>query len=447
MFIQKIKTQGLAHLSYVLGSAGEAAIIDPRRDVDVYLDATFGAGLRITHIFETHRNEDLVSGAKILSELTGAPVWHGPNPAEPVAYARTAREGMSFDIGSVRLDVLETPGHTDDSISLAIFDREFDDSAVGVFTGDALFVGDVGRTDFYPDRAAEVAGLLYDSLQKLQRLGDQALIYPAHGAGSVCGSGMAEREFSSIGHERRNNQRLQITDRQAFIEAKLAERHQQPPYFALMEHLNTIGSESAPAPLQRPPRTLDQIDQDRTILVDIRGIADFAGAHIPASLCIPDDMLAAFAGWLLDPDSSLTLIARDPGQARQAAITLARIGYDNVCGFHAGIMPTATSDRSFDTLRMVGSDIVEKRLADRDGWELLDVRSPDEFEDGHIDGARNIYLGHLPAKLASIDNRKSLTVMCGSGARATIAASYLRRNGAADVDVYLGSWKAWSARH
>jgi hydroxyacylglutathione hydrolase len=231
MFIEKIKSEGLAHLSYLVGDAGKAAVIDPRRDCQQYVELARSLGCRITHIFETHRNEDLVSGAAALAELTGATVHHGPKPAGEVEYAQTTKEGDSFRFGAMRLEVLETPGHTDDSLSFVIYDEGFGDEAVGVFTGDALFVGDVGRTDFYPDRAEEVAGLLFDSLQKLVGLGDQAIIYPAHGAGSVCGDNMADREFSTIGYERQSNPMLKIQDRDVFIAKKIAEHHHQPPYF------------------------------------------------------------------------------------------------------------------------------------------------------------------------------------------------------------------------
>ncbi|MEH6758866.1 MAG: MBL fold metallo-hydrolase [Parasphingorhabdus sp.] len=172
MLLKKIKTPVLSHLSYLVGSGGKAAVIDPRRDCDIYLEIARAEGLEITHIFETHRNEDLVSGAPILSGMTDAPVFHGPNAAGDVVYAEIAGNGDRFEIGQLVLEVIETPGHTDDHIAFALYDTEYSDGAVGVFTGDALFVGDVGRTDFYPDRKQEVAGLLFDSLQKILSLGD-----------------------------------------------------------------------------------------------------------------------------------------------------------------------------------------------------------------------------------------------------------------------------------
>lgn len=421
-------------------------MIDPRRDIEVYLDEARSRGMRITHIFETHRNEDLVSGAPVLAKATGAAVYHGPKSAGPVSYATTTREGEQFEIGSATIEVLETPGHTDDSLSFVLFDQSFGNGPVGVFTGDALFVGDVGRTDFYPDRAREVAGLLYDSLQKLIKLGDQTLLYPAHGAGSVCGSGMADREFSSIGHERQNNPRLQIEDREAFIEAKLAEHHEKPPYFALMERLNLEGAGPIRRHLLPDPLTVTGIGTgDDMQVVDVRGIADFLGAHIPGSLAIPNDMLAAFAGWLLDPELDIELVARDAPQAENAVRTLGRIGFDRVTGYLAGIVPVAASGKKFGRINAISTETVKSQMQDQNRI-LLDVRSTDEFAGAHIQGAQNIYLSALPGRIDEIPEGRGVTVMCGSGARATIGASLLLGNGRSDVDVYLGSMKAWTAQ-
>lgn len=445
MRLEKIKTPGLAHLSYFLSADGEAAVIDPRRDIEVYLEFARAEGAVIRHVFETHRNEDLISGAPLIKQATGAEVWHGPYAEQPVQYAKETRDGQIFEIGGALLKVLETPGHTDDSLSYVLYDRNFEEGPVGVFTGDSLFVGDVGRTDFYPDRKREVAGLLYDSLRKLISLGDHCLVYPAHGAGSVCGSGMADREFSSIGHERKNNTRLQIAEREAFIDAKVAEHHYIPPYFERMEQLNVFGAGAAPpAPLPCSPAML--LDPGEHICLDVRGIFDFAGGHRTSALCIPDDMIAAFAGWLLPVDRPLLLIARDQSQALNAATTLQRIGFDRVGGYVAGVMPLAVKNSPLEALDFADTETIASRLDSRpNGWTLLDVRAKDEYENGHIEGSRHAYVGELPDAVGDIDPDNPVTVMCGSGARATIAASVLRRQGFAEVDVYIGSMKAWES--
>ncbi|MEE4382095.1 MAG: MBL fold metallo-hydrolase [Pseudomonadales bacterium] len=448
MFVEKVRTEGLAHLSWVVGSGTEAAVVDPRRDVDVYLDIAHAHGCRITRIFETHRNEDLVSGAPLLAARTGAAVHHGPNPAEPIAYAETVRDGDRFTLGGVELRVLETPGHTDDSISLALYDPAFaEDTAFGVFTGDALFVGDVGRTDFYPDRAEEVAGLLHDSLGKLLALGDQAVLYPAHGAGSVCGSGMADREVSTIGFERRHNPRLQLETRAAFVAAKLAEHHEKPPYFTHMERLNTLGAEpvrdTPPAPLSAAAfRELADVR-----IVDVREVTAFLGAHLPGSLSLPVGMIAAWAGWLLEPSETLVLVAADGEEAAAAVTVLARIGFDRIAGYLAPGLPAwAAGGRAFETIPAVDTETVRARLRGApEGWTLLDVRGVEEVEAGRIDGSAHRFLGELPRSVDALDRGGHYTVLCGSGARATVAASVLRSAGVERVDAYLGSMGAWKA--
>lgn len=444
MFLEKIKSPGLAHLSYIIGADGQAAVIDPRRDIDIYEEIAAANNARISCIFETHRNEDLVSGAGLLAERCGATVYHGPNAAGEVRYAETAGDGKTVQLGDLRLQVMETPGHTDDSISIAVYDDASGRDAVAVFSGDALFIGDVGRTDFYPDRAEEVAGLLYDSLQRILALGDQAILLPAHGAGSVCGSGMADREFSTLGHERQNNPRLQITDRDDFIKAKLAEHHYQPPYFRLMEALNLSGASA----MHPQPAALGIEDikgfTDQVIRVDVRSAEAYASAHLPGSLCIPEDMIAAFAGWLLDAEQPLLLIAENADQAWRAARHLGRIGYDQIEGYLAGIMDWVTAGEPFGSVEFVNTASIEQRLNKQPvDWQLLDVRGLEEVEAQRIAEAAHIYVGELPAKLSQLDSNKAYTVMCGSGQRAAIAASVLERGGFRNVDVYLGSMAAW----
>ncbi|MGD8809376.1 MAG: MBL fold metallo-hydrolase [Gammaproteobacteria bacterium] len=449
MFIETIKTEGLSHLSYVLGSEGVAAVVDPRRDCGVYTDIAAARGCRLTHVFETHRNEDILSGARILAERTGATVHHGPNAAADVTYAETVREGDKFEVGRIRVHVIETPGHTDDSVSYVVYDADYPRAPIGVFTGDTLFVGDVGRCDFYPERAEEVAGLMYDSLGKIVALGEQAIVYPAHGAGSVCGSGMADRDFSTIGHEIANNPRIAIADREAFVRAKLAEHHEYPPYFERMERLNLTGAE--PAKDTAPPPLSSQdvsLRADEVTLVDIRSAAAFLGAHLPNSLALPLNLIDTFAGWMLDPDQPLVLVAEGPQDARAAATRLVRIGYDNVVGFLGpDLVRWAASGRAFGTLDVISADAVAQRLEDPPAdWTLLDVRGLEEVESTRIPGSRHIYLGELPRRVDELDPDRCYTLMCGSGSRATVAGSVLLRAGFARLDLFLGSLGAWKQR-
>lgn len=447
MLLKQFKTDGLAHFSYLIGAGNNAAVIDPQLDVELYLAAAQAAGLQIRHIFETHRNEDFISGAAHLARLTGAEVYHGPNPAGPVQYAQTVTEGFSVDVGQLTLKVLETPGHTDDSICIAIFDTAYPDGAVGVFTGDALFIGDVGRTDFYPHRAEEVAGLLFDSLQKLLGLGDQTILYPAHGAGSVCGSGMAEREFSTLGHERSNNPRLQISDRDAFISAKLKETHYQPPYFKLMERLNLDGGTPGPSVSQIPAASLNALQPPETdILLDVRPIEAHLARHIPGSRLLPVDMIAAFGGWFLEEDMRIGLVSQTADAAREAVKHLNRIGFQKIEGFTTGLLGKAASGTETDLIATADTNAVASRLAvSTENWTLLDVRSIEEFESGHIEGAEHVYVGDVLKDPARYLSDNGITVMCGSGARASLAASALKAAGQKGLDVYVGSIGAWRA--
>lgn len=449
MFLEKVKTPGLAHLSWVVGDNTRAAVIDPRRDIGIYLDIARDQGAQITHVIETHRNEDLVSGAPLLAEVTGATVLHGPNPETDIRYAETVRETDRIELGNLGLQILETPGHTDDSISIAVYDENDGGDPVGVFTGDALFIGDVGRTDFYPDRAEEVAGKLFDSLNKLLELGDQAIVYPAHGAGSVCGSGMADREFSTLGHEREHNPMLQIQDREEFIQAKLAEQHYQPPYFRIMEKLNSTGGNHAPEPLTLKPLNVMELAEkqsDGCEVVDVRSPEAYAGAHVRDALFLPVNLITGYAGWLLDTDQRLVLVANNLAQAREAMVHFSRIGYDRIEGAYTdGMTLWAAAGRPFKKLALVGREKVQRRLREKlANWHLLDVRKAEEVEEQAIEGTRHLYLGHLRENIDALDKGAFYTVLCGSGMRAMVAASLLKRADCLDVDVFLGSMGAWN---
>ncbi|MGX5915227.1 MBL fold metallo-hydrolase [Aliidiomarina sp. Khilg15.8] len=447
MFIEKIKTAGLAHLSYLIGDGDQAVAIDPRRDTHVYEQIAGEHGCQVVAIFETHRNEDLISGAPVLAERTGSVTYHGPNAADTVQYAEVVNEGFSLQIGRLKLKVLETPGHTDDSISIAVYDTEADNSeAVAVFTGDALFIGDVGRTDFYPERAEEVAGLLHDSIEKLMQLGDQAILYPAHGAGSVCGGGLSDREFSTLGHERKTNPVLKLLgDRDAFIAYKTSEHHYMPPYFSLMEARNL----DAAAPVlqsELPALSFKQLNAyEKELWVDVRAVESYAGHHIGGTLSLPVGMIAAYAGWLLKPKDKLVLIATHERQASEAYAHFYRIGFDNVQGYWPiNSNRWAIESGEVSQLRHVSANQLAGRLQSQNPPQLLDVRKYDEWKDtGVIGDSYTAYLGHLPDKLGGLRSDEPVVVICGSGQRATVAASLLKQRGFTDVEVLWGGMHAW----
>ena len=450
MFVETIKTDGLAHLSYVVGDGIEAAVIDPRRDILVYEDIAQKHGVAITHIIETHRNEDLVTGSENLARRTGAIVLHGPTNEYVVPYATTVREGTRIELGNASLTILQTPGHTLDSISIVLRHAETGDSPLGVFTGDALFVNDVGRTDFYPDRAEEVAGLLYHSLhEKLLPLGDQTIVYPAHGAGSVCGQGMANRDFSTIGYERTHSARLSLSQAE-FIRTKTGEHHDYPPYFKRMEKINASSGPGLDLDVRKPlPMSADDFASkldNGLIAVDLRMAESFAGGHVPQSLSLPADMLTSFAGWLLPYDTPIGLIATSPEQAERGARELARVGYDQVGGYLAdAIKSWAVSGRSVDRIAAIDGEEFKQRHESDSEFVLLDVRAKPEFDEGHLEGATHIYVGELPERLDELDSHKEIITFCGSGQRALIAASVLKRAGFENVKVNWGSMGACQA--
>ncbi len=447
MFLRKIKSQGLAHLSYIIGSEAQAAVIDPRRDIDIYFNIAREQSVNITHIFETHRNEDYVIGSIPLSEITGAQIYH--SQATDFKYGKTVQDGDQFEIGSLKLKIIATPGHTFDSISIAVYDPQFGQEAVGVFTGDALFIGDVGRTDFFPDQKEKVAGLLYDSIfEKLLPLGDQTILYPAHGAGSVCGSGMASREFSSIGYEKINNPVLQKTDKSDFVDYKVNEKHNLPPYFKIMEKYNQQG-----APLNDFAQYLPVFSSDKFSemhhngmqVLDIRSPEAIAGALIPGSLCIPLNMIPAFAGWYLSYDNPIGLVVENTDQIETALRYLYRLGYDKVQGYlHGGLHGWEVKGKQYQTIPSINAAQLVEKIENQEDFTLLDVRSEQEYNSGHLPNAKNIYAGTLPDHLDQIDRDKQVVTFCGSGRRAIIAASILKAASFENVHNCLGSMKACS---
>lgn len=448
MFLEKVRSEGLAHLSYILGDQGQAAVIDPRRDCRIYMDIAERNGARITYIFETHRNEDYVIGSVELAEYTGATILHGKGL--PFHYGQTVSEGDSFKIGTLLLKVLETPGHTYESISISFADTSFSEEPVGVFTGDALFIGDVGRTDFFPGKEEETSGLLHDSIfKKLLPLGDHVHLYPSHGAGSVCGAGIAAREFSTLGYERRHSRILQLTDRRDFIRHKVQERHYRPPYFQLMEVYNLEG----PPPLQclrtPPPHNASQFAEAMEggmSVLDVRSAEAFAGAYVPGSLAIPLEMVPVFAGYFLDPRQKIGLVVEHQGQVEKAVIYLARIGYDKVSAYlFNGMMEWETKGRRYDNIPTVHVDEVVRRITGKEKFTLLDVRSINEYKYAHLPGSLHIYVGDLAQNVGKIPRDRPVTTFCGSGQRAIIAASVLKSRGFEQVENCLGSMAACAA--
>lgn len=445
MLFRRIVSEGLAHFSYLVGHGGDAVVIDPRRDIDVYLTLAAKEGVRIRHVLETHRNEDYAIGSTALAAATGATILHSGRMQ--FGYGQAVRDGDSIDVGRLRLRVLETPGHTDESLSFALADTRDSDAPVLAFTGDTLFVGEVGRTDLYgPREAPRLAAALYDSLEKLFALGDGVVLCPAHGGGSVCGAGISDRELSTLGFERLHNARLG-GDRGDFVERKLKERMLAAPYFRLMEEWNQQGNAPihvrVPLPPPLSPGEVQELLDRGTRLVDTRMPQAFAGGHVPRSYNIWLDGLSAMTGWLIPVGAPMALVLPESVEIERAARVLYRMGYERVQGYLRGGFEAWQNDgREVEHTATITTPELQGRYR-RDDHVVLDVREPREWEEGSIPGALQVFVGELENRLDALPRDRAVVTMCSVGHRGGAAASILARHGFRRVANYLGGMKAW----
>jgi hydroxyacylglutathione hydrolase len=450
LIFERVKSEGLAHFSYFLGSDGEAIVIDPRRDCQIYIDLARRDEMKIKHIFETHRNEDYVIGSRELANFTRAKIYHGPGL--DFKYGETLVDGQDFFFGRMKVTAIHTPGHTDESMSYSLVDATLDDKPIIVFTGDALFVGDVGRTDLYgPEEAPRLAENLYNSIfNKILPLGDGVILCPAHGAGSVCGGAISEREQSSLGLERLQNPLLQKT-KEDFVKFKVAERFERPPYFRKMEQYNLEGPpllEHLPDPPPLSPREFQKQVKHGAVVVDTRTPSAFGGANIEDSYNVWLRGIPMFAGWVLSYDTAILLVLENREQLEMAVRYLIRLGYDRVEGYLCGGVEACgleswyTEALPTEHLGLLTVQELKARLDCRDNLLVLDVRSEEEWRRGHVEGALHIYVGHLEERLNEIPVDQPIAVICSVGNRASLGASILRRR---HLKVYtvLGGMMAW----
>ena len=448
MIFERIKSEGIAHNSYLVGSESDAIVIDPRRDCQIYVELAQQHGLKIKHIFETHRNEDYVIGSIELNNLTGAEIYHGPGLEWK--YGNTLRDSQEFQVGSLRLTAIHTPGHTDESMSYAVADLSSGKATVMVFTGDALFVGDVGRTDLYGlEHAQRLASSLYDSIfNKLLPMGDGVILCPAHGAGSVCGLNIANRDESTIGIERVQSSLLQKS-RDDFIKHKVAEQPERPHYFRQMEKYNMegpplLGCMPLPSPLT-PNEFREEMDMG-AVVVDTSEPAAFGGAHIKGAYSIWLEGLPVFAGWVLSYDRPILLVLEDQCHLERAVRYLIRAGYDGMTGYlKDGTEGWYNAGFPTESLPLLSVHQLKDKIDRDEDLLVLDTRGQDEWDSGHIKGALHIYVGHLEQRLAEVPGSKPVAVICNVGHRAGLGASILLRAGYKEVYNVLGSVKAWVA--
>jgi len=451
MLLKHIFTPKIAHSSYLLVGKNSCAVVDPRRDVGTYIAHARELGVPITHILETHLHADFVSGHLDLAEETGATIF-APRSANCHFPHEAIGTGDVIWIEDMRLDVLETPGHTPEHVCYVVTDIGRGDSPVGVFTGDVLFVGDVGRPDLFPGQATELAGKLYHSLHNvLLDLPDHCEIYPAHGAGSLCGRSVGAKWRSTIGYERRHNAALQIEDEEAFVHSLTSDMPPAPDHFARCSEINRRGPQlltelDAPGEFS-PAEFLARREQDKIAMVDVRSYAAFAGMHVPNSIHLDlAGNFPTFAGWVLPPQADILWIADGHERAAEATLWARRVGLDGgVAYMSGGIAAWATSGFEVEHLHLVSVEDLHHRVTGREPILLVDVRTPLEFGDSHIKGAINIPAPELRTRHTELNRENPIFLICSSGNRSGLAASLLRQHGFLDVHNVAGGMTGYSA--
>ena len=448
MYFQQFYLTCLAHASYMIGSDGEAAVVDPQRDVDLYIEEARKQGLEIRHIIETHLHADFVSGHIELARRTGAKIYLGAAAGATFPHV-AVQDGDEIAFGKVRLRFVETPGHTLESVTVLVTDLEKSAEPAIALTGDTLFIGDVGRPDLSKDKTPqELAGMLYDSLYgKLLRLPDSVEVYPAHGAGSLCGKQMRPERVSTIGKERETNYALKAKSKEEFVGLLTAELPERPGYFALDAEINRTGA----APLAEMPelRMLTpgealQAQQAGATILDTRTPAAFGAGHIPGAVNIPlGGQYASWAATVIGLDRDIVLVAEDAEALEESRVRLARVGMERVTGALAdGMASWAEAGLPANEIPQVSVEDLHKALSEGEDLAVVDVRRPAEHETGHLAQAILKPLHKLTSSLEDLDRGRTIAVHCKSGYRSAIAASLMAQQGFRVMNV-VGGFDAW----
>jgi glyoxylase-like metal-dependent hydrolase (beta-lactamase superfamily II)/rhodanese-related sulfurtransferase len=446
----------LAHASYIVGDeqSGVAAVVDPQRDIEQYVAFAEQHGLTIKHVILTHLHADFIAGHLELRDRVGATIYLGA--AAKAEYVFTPlSDGSRIEMGRVRLQAIETPGHTPESVSIEVFDLDRSETEPNaVLTGDTLFVGDVGRPDLRASlgwAATDLGGLLYDSLRtKLMALPDASLVYPAHGAGSLCGKAISKETVSTIGEQRRSNYALQPMTKSAFIELVTADQPDAPAYFTYDAVLNSKERPTLDQALARElnPMTLELVlalQRTGGQILDTRDQGEFAAAHLAGSINIAlGGQYATWAGTILNRERPIVIIA-DPGREQEAAIRLGRIGFDHIVGYlQDGLRSLETRPDLMATTERVSPPLAAERLASSNAI-AIDLRAPGERTQKAVPGSVSIPLNHLTERLVELPKDRPLLVYCAGGYRSSIGASLLQQNGFTQVSEIAGGIAAWEA--
>lgn len=452
MLLKHYFLEKIAHSSYILAGKKTCAVIDPRRDIDMYIYEARKLGVTITHILETHLHADFISGHMDLAAKTGAKIY-APKSANCKFEHVSLVEGNSIDIEDMRLDVLETPGHTPEHIVYVVTDKSRVDSPVGVFVGDVLFVGDVGRPDLFPDVADELAEKLYHSLHdKLLKLPDYCEVYPAHGAGSLCGRSMGAKWLTTIGYERRYNPALQIKDKAEFVYLLTSNMPPAPDHFSRCSDINRNGpaliSDLPVIEELRPADFLVKVQNSKYTVLDVRNFASFAGLHIPGAWHLDSNgNFATFAGWVLPVNKEILMVADSYEDALNASTWTRRVGVDSIAGYlSGGMVAWANEGHKIDHIHLISSESLYEQITNGSkSLALVDVRTPLEFADSHIKGAINIPAPELRYRYKELKAENPTYLICSTGNRSSLAASILKQHGFTQVYNIAGGMTGYSA--
>jgi glyoxylase-like metal-dependent hydrolase (beta-lactamase superfamily II)/rhodanese-related sulfurtransferase len=453
MYFKQFYLGCLAHASYLVGSDGEAVVVDPQRDVDEYLAEANAQGLAIKYVIETHLHADFVSGHQELASRTGAEIVFSEKANASFAH-RAVREGEEIRLGKVVLRFMETPGHTPEGICVLVTDTEVSDQPQKILTGDTLFIGDVGRPDlaggkgYTPQMMAE---MMYDSLHgKLLKLPDEVEVYPAHGAGSMCGRNMSKETSSTIGEQRKFNYALKPMTREQFVSLMTADLPEAPAYFPRDAEINRSGardlSELSPPQALSPQQVSESRDQGN-VLLDVRAAAEFGAGHVPGSVNIGlGGQFAIWAGSLIPLNSTLVLIAETQAQVDESVVRLARVGIENVKGYlEGGVENWRAAGFPVDSIPQLSVVELKEKLATTADLQVVDVRRPTEYGSGHVPRALNAPLATLDRAAGQLpfERDKPTAVICAGGYRSSAAASLLEQLGFTNLLNVSGGTGAW----
>jgi glyoxylase-like metal-dependent hydrolase (beta-lactamase superfamily II)/rhodanese-related sulfurtransferase len=451
MYFKQIKVPGIGCLSYVVGCPAEkvAAVIDPKRDIQDYLDIAKSEGMKITHIIETHTHADHVSGNQELRKSTGADIYLHETASVGFEH-KTLKEGDIIDLGAAKLEVIFTPGHTPNSISLLVTDKSRSEDPWLLLSGDLVFVGDIGRPDLAGEELLEKqVENLYDSIyQKLGKLPGGLEIYPAHGQGSLCGKGMSSKTSSTLGFERDTNPLLHMESVDEFKKSFMQTYPARPKSFSNIIAMNTKGApllENSPEDRTMTPIQFQQAMQEGAIVIDTRDAAAYGGVHIPGSINIGfENQMANWFGMVVEPDSNILLVVTDEAKYQEMCTILHRIGYDNILGYlPGGIAAWQEDGLPIARLPQISVHELKTELDKKVSQHVVDVRTEAEWDSGHIEEAEHLQLTDMLQKGVTLPKDEKIIVTCRVGYRGNIAASYLQQLGFSKIYNLAGGMKAW----